>query len=278
MGWKAARSMKALKSSLADGKRKAVLQRRRLFDFVSPLLVFLAVASCALLVALVLYIRQHPFPGFDALPYLVVTSLLFGFFAFLVYGWLYGRNRVPLATHADRLLTIRVTVKTLLCTGIGFTVFSTLELTLSLLHLESWSLLAVTAAFLICMTFTSIGPRRQPTASTKHLEISLPVADLNRFVGRYDTGKGFAIAIARDGTTLWWLRLDIPGAQPVPTFPESPLVFFWKGFEQQICFTTDANGAVTAAQISHGTNVLTVNHVERTGSPPFGRAADWAAT
>ncbi len=40
VGWKAGRSMKALKASLAERKRKAVLQRRGLFDFVSPFLVF----------------------------------------------------------------------------------------------------------------------------------------------------------------------------------------------------------------------------------------------
>ena len=54
------------KRSLPEGKRKAILQRRGLFDFVSPFIVFLAVLSYFLFAAFVIYIRQHPFPGFPA--------------------------------------------------------------------------------------------------------------------------------------------------------------------------------------------------------------------
>ncbi len=77
---------------------------------------FLAIFSYALLVGLVLYIRQHPSPGFGGLTNIAIVTLIWVFFAFLVYGWLYGRNRVPLATHADRLYVTGMTVKTLVYT------------------------------------------------------------------------------------------------------------------------------------------------------------------
>ncbi len=266
LGWKGGRSMKALKSSLPQGKRRAVLQRRGVFDFVSPFLVFLAVLSYGLLVALVLYVRQHPFPGYGGFTNLVIITLVWTFFAFLVYGCLYGRNRFPLATYSDRLQTIGVLVRTYIYVAIGVTVFTSLALTLGLLRWQRWDLFAVSGFFVICISLTAVRPLRLPTLSTNHTEISLPVADIDEVVGHYDLGKGFRVALARDGTRLWWLRLDIPVAQPVPLFPEAPLAFFWKDIDQQIRFTTDASGAVIGAEITNGGDVREGRRMEPDGS------------
>jgi len=50
-----------LLKQLLEAKRKAILKRRGLFDFVSPSTVFLAVLSYFLYVAYVLYIAQNPY-------------------------------------------------------------------------------------------------------------------------------------------------------------------------------------------------------------------------
>jgi len=157
IGLKAARTMKVLKSGLADRKRKAVLQRRGLFDFISPVVVFLAVLSYVLFVALVLYIREHPFPGFGGLTNIVIITPVWAFYACLAYLCLYGRNRNPVATHADRLYAIGVIVKTCVYTCIGVTVFASLELTLSVLHLQRWGLFAVSVFFLITTFLSYLG-------------------------------------------------------------------------------------------------------------------------
>jgi hypothetical protein len=260
MGWKAARAMKELKSSLRVRKRKAVLQRRGLFDFVSPFVVFLAALSYGLFVALGLYVRRHPAPGSDGLGGLVIVTVMWGVFAFLVYRWLYGRNRAPLTTHADRLFTIGMTVKYLIYICIGGTVFMSLDLTLWLLHRQGWELFWVSAFFATLVSVS--GPRRLRTTSTKHTEISLSVAELEKCVGHYELGNGCVVAIASDGTRLWWLRLDVAGAQPVPLFPEAPLAFFWKDIDQQIRFTTDASGAVSGAEITQARHFVTGQRVE----------------
>jgi hypothetical protein len=165
IGLKAAKSIKKLRSLLADGKRKAVLQRRGLFDFVSPVIVSLAVLSYFLFVALVLYIRQHPFPGFGGLTNIYIITPVWAFYAFMAYACLYGRNRNPLATHADRLYAIGVILKCCVYTCIGITVFASLELTLSLLHLQRWGLFAVSVFFLITTFLAYMGvivPPLQP--------------------------------------------------------------------------------------------------------------------
>ena len=163
IGLKAARISKAFKSSTADGKRKAVLQRRGLFDFVSPLMVFLAVLSYVVFAALVFYIRQHPFPGFGGLTNLAIITPIYAFNAFLVYGCLYGKNRNPVATHEDRLYAMGMIVKCSVYGCITVTVFGSLELTLSMLSLRRWALFALSAFFVIALLLSSLGvlPRRR---------------------------------------------------------------------------------------------------------------------
>ena len=60
----AARFHGVLKKSLPPAKRKAVLQPRGLFDFVSRSAVALAIVVYFSFIALLLYIERHPFPGF----------------------------------------------------------------------------------------------------------------------------------------------------------------------------------------------------------------------
>ena len=158
---KAARINKAYKA--AGGKRKAVLERRALFDFISPFMVILAVLSYLLFAALVLYIRQHPFPGFGGLTNLAIITPGYAFNALLVYGCVYGRNRNPVATHAERLFAMGVIVKMCVYTCIAVTVFASLTLTLSLLRLKRWELVAISVFFVIITLLSCMGviPRRR---------------------------------------------------------------------------------------------------------------------
>jgi hypothetical protein len=77
IAWVGVRYSKVLRHSLAATKRIAVLQRRGLFDFVSPFVVFLAVASYFLFAAFVIYIQRHPFPGFAGYINIVSITLVY---------------------------------------------------------------------------------------------------------------------------------------------------------------------------------------------------------
>jgi hypothetical protein len=100
-----------------------------------------------------------------------------------------------------------------------------------------------------------------PPPPSKHVEISLPAAELERFVGRYDMGSGFAIDVTLDNGVLRVQRVNIPGAQILPVYPETPLAFFWKVVDAQLRFVTDASGAVTGAEFKQGALVLTGKRV-----------------
>ena len=105
--WFGVRFNKAHKrSSLVEAKRKAVLQRRGLFDFVSPFAVILAALSYLLFAAFVIYIQRQPFPGFAGLINIVGVTMVYALNAFVVYAMLYGKKPNPFETHEGRVRTI----------------------------------------------------------------------------------------------------------------------------------------------------------------------------
>ena len=167
IAWIAVRYRKVLKHSLAEGKRKAVLQRRGLFDFVSPFVVFLAVLSYFLFAAFVIYILQDPFPGFADYISIGSITLVYALNAFGVYTMLYGRKKNPLATYADRVRAIGLGVKASIYSCIACTVFVSLNFTLVLLDLQRWEPFALSVFFVTCalLCFMSLAaPPRQPEA------------------------------------------------------------------------------------------------------------------
>jgi CubicO group peptidase (beta-lactamase class C family) len=87
-------------------------------------------------------------------------------------------------------------------------------------------------------------PPPTPVART---EVSLPAAELDKFVGRYAFDAGFVISITRHGGFLYVVREDAPLTSRSQILPEAALSFFWKSVDAQIRFTTDASGVVTGA-------------------------------
>jgi magnesium-transporting ATPase (P-type) len=152
----------------AERKRTAILQRRGLFDFVSPLTVFVAVLSYFLYATFVIYIEQHPFPGFaGALINIGVMTLLYALNAFAVYISLYGKKGNPFETHAGRLHTIGLAVKGFVYSCIVMVVYLSLNHSLRLLDLRSWEPFALSIFFALCALLASMGfaaPLRKPEA------------------------------------------------------------------------------------------------------------------
>lgn len=155
--WFGVRFNKAYKLSLPESKRTALLQRRGLFDFVSRFAVALALLSYLLFAAFVLYIRQQPFPGFAGLINLGAVTLVYAVNALVVFTMLYGRNRNPFETHAGRLRTIGLAVKSSVYSCIVVVVYLSLNFSLVLLDLQKWEPFALSAFFVVCALLTSMG-------------------------------------------------------------------------------------------------------------------------
>ena len=172
-GWAGVRFNKEHKRSLPEGKRTAILQRRGLFDFVSPFIVFLAVFSYFLFAAFVIYIRQHPFPGFAGLINLGALTLVYALNAFVVYMTLYGKKKNPFETHAGRLHAIGLTVKSSVYSCIVIVVYLSLNFSLRLLDLKRWEPFSLSIFFALCALVASMGfaaPLRKPDVSPKACE------------------------------------------------------------------------------------------------------------
>jgi hypothetical protein len=163
----AVRYSKVLKHSFLEGKRTAVLQRRGLFDFVSPFTVFLAVLGYFLFAAYVMYIAQNPFPGFDGYIIMGAVTLVYALNAFCVYWQLYGRKFNPFEPHTGRMRTIGLGVKAGVYSCILCVVYLSLNFTLVRLDLQRWEPFAQSVFFVVCALLSLRGftaPPRRPEA------------------------------------------------------------------------------------------------------------------
>jgi hypothetical protein len=148
--WELARGNRQLRELLRGEKRMASLERRRLFDFVSPFVVGLTVLCYLLHAALAVYIAREPFPGFaGAFVNVAITTLMCAGIAFLVYRVVYGKKSSPLLTHEDHLWEIEVTVKILVYTCMVSMLALSLVLVLGKLEMQSVEPLAQSTVFVI---------------------------------------------------------------------------------------------------------------------------------
>jgi len=156
--WIGFRLNKKHKRSLLEAKRKATLQRRGLFDFISPFIVLLAVSSYFLVVAFVMYFQRKPFPGFALIG---VLTLTYASQIFVVYRTLYGKKANPFETHAGHLHNIGLAVRTIVYGCILCSAFFAFVFAVDLLDLKRWVPLAQSVCLLIT-TFLVLMSLRTP--------------------------------------------------------------------------------------------------------------------
>jgi hypothetical protein len=87
---------------LSQSKRTAALERRGLFEFVSPSVVALAVGVYFLFIAYVFYIAQDPFPSFALYRTIGAVTLVYVINSIAVYWTLYGPMPNPYEPRSSR--------------------------------------------------------------------------------------------------------------------------------------------------------------------------------
>lgn len=147
---------KSLLRSPLQGKRTASLQRRGLFDIISPFTVSLAVAGYVLFAAFIIAIQQHPVPEFPGYFLLRTITSVYALNAFMVYWLLYRRKKWPLETQAYRMQAVEVQVKIMFYASIAVVVFYSLITTLRLLHQVRWAPFAASVFIVINMLIMSM--------------------------------------------------------------------------------------------------------------------------
>jgi hypothetical protein len=167
MTWFTVRFNKVHRRSPLDGKRKASLQRRAPFDFVSPLTVVLACLSFFQFVAFNFYVARDPFPGYAGPAVNIgIVTLMYVVFGFAVYWVVYLRKKNPLETHAARMRVIGGVVNCYVWMCIVVPIFLSLSFAQKLLDVPTWGPFAGTVSFLILglINLRLIAPPRQPEA------------------------------------------------------------------------------------------------------------------
>ena len=116
--------------------RKAELQPRRLFDFISPAMIGLALLVYFAFIALILYIRQFDFPWFGGYWNIVGVTAANVFFAAIVAWNMYGKKQDPYQAYEDRKRQLELVVQQMVFMSIAATTFMAIEVILASLDLR----------------------------------------------------------------------------------------------------------------------------------------------
>ncbi len=152
--WMTYRLYKTHELAVPQTKRTATLERRGLFDFVSPSVVFIAALAYVLFVAFALYVRREPTP---ALFLVGVLTLVYAMQAFDVYRALYGKKRSPIDTHAVRTHRTGFSVKLAVYVCLLNSLFFAFMVAIDLLDQKKWVPVAVSGFFVTMSLLLSMG-------------------------------------------------------------------------------------------------------------------------
>jgi hypothetical protein len=140
--------LKMFKSFLVQAKRKAVLKRRGLFDFVSPIIVAVAALAYLLCIGFVVYMLTEPLARL-----LFIGAVTFNYVltALTIYKLLYGKKSDPFETHTGRLYNIALRAKSSIYSCIAVALFMSFIVAVIRSDLQRWIPFAL-AAFLTIVT------------------------------------------------------------------------------------------------------------------------------
>jgi hypothetical protein len=170
---------KKLAEPLREKKRIAVLQRRGLFDFVSPAAVTFAIVSYLLLVAYLSYLAQNPAPGYHPIisyTRIVTITFVYLFFGFFVYRALYRRKSDPVESNATREFVTGILVRTLVYVSIGFVAILAARTALTVLDLPRWRPSLTSLFFIVFPSLPYLVAKTSPRPSKTSDAISCDIS------------------------------------------------------------------------------------------------------
>ncbi len=118
--------------------RKAELRPRRLFEFVSPAVLGLVIATYVAFSLLVLYVRQLEFSWFGGYWNIAGMTVMNLVFAAVAFRQIYGKKLNPHQAPEDRITQIETVVNTLAFVSVAATVFIALNVALAAFDLRAY--------------------------------------------------------------------------------------------------------------------------------------------
>lgn len=117
--------------------RKAELHPRRLFDFVSPKLIGMAVLVYIAFIFFILYVRQFDYQWFGGYGNIVGVTAMNLYFAGVIIWNMYGKKLNPYQDYEDRKWQIKHTVKQMVFVSIAATLYIIHAIVLAILDILS---------------------------------------------------------------------------------------------------------------------------------------------
>ncbi len=128
--------LKLMRAANQSSTRIAILQPRRLFHYVSPIYIAIAIISYLAFILTVHYISLNPFDGFAGYVNIVGVTGLNLFFAAIAARQIYGKKTNPHQSVQDRNKQIKTVANIMVFSSIAATVFITINFLLASLELR----------------------------------------------------------------------------------------------------------------------------------------------
>jgi hypothetical protein len=149
------KSLKAMRVSNTNTTKKATIQPRKLFDFVSPKLLGFALVILLIAFTIVFYRYGFSEKFYSNIGIILATNL---FFAGLIYWNIYGTKMDPYQANEDRIKVLKVTVTSMTYVSIAVSIFLSVQM---LINMFEWDFLEKSIMSIYCqlIVWASVGSR-----------------------------------------------------------------------------------------------------------------------
>ena len=130
-----------------DTQKEAVLQPRRLTDFVSKNLLGTVILIYVIFVGFIAYVDQFDYPWFGGYLNVLIISGVFLFFGLIIYRAMYGKVKNPHQSYEDRKIDIQTLVRQILSIAIAVMLYAMLQISLKVFGLESFKAISISLYF-----------------------------------------------------------------------------------------------------------------------------------
>ena len=138
---------KAMRLLNQEGQKEAVLQPRRLTDFVPKEFLAIVFMIYIFFVGFVTYLNQFDYPWFGGYLNVLIVSCTYLFFGFIIYQAMYGKVKNPYMSYEDRKINIQITIRQLLSIAIALTVFTVVQISMIVFGLEAFKAIIMSLYF-----------------------------------------------------------------------------------------------------------------------------------
>ena len=130
-----------------DAQKKAVLQPRRLSDFVSKEFLGTVFVIYVIFVGFIAYVDQFDYQWFGGYLNVLIISGTYLFFGSIIYRAMYGKVKNPHQSYEDRKIDIQTLIRQLLFIAIAVTLYAILQISLKAFGLESFKAITISLYF-----------------------------------------------------------------------------------------------------------------------------------